>query len=311
VKEMLWIVQKDLWDEAGYVKFVEALDRLGIEYMIIRPVPFTNKILPADFDSFEKDISEVEEPYIDTDQDIMAFGATSLTRIAKAKKWYPGTFMNENFTFEKWSEGFGKENILNPDSIVQRLGDHFDLSVFEGSNVFVRPVLDSKTFNGEVKSKYDFKDWQQSIKFMDDFMTDELVDIPMLNKDTIIAVSSAKKIYSECRMFIVNNTVVTASMYKFGNVVKSDANVDRRFREFANAMMARWVPTEAYVMDVADTPDGLKVIEINNINSAGFYDSDPQKIIMSIENLVNYEMSYHLKVDGEGAIKKREDRFAQ
>jgi len=68
--------------------------------------------------------------------------------------------MNENFTYEKWSEGFGLENILNPDSIVQRLGDYFDLSGFEGSNVFVRPVLDSKTFNGEVKSKYDFTVYQ-------------------------------------------------------------------------------------------------------------------------------------------------------
>jgi hypothetical protein len=194
--------------------------------------------------------------------------------------------MNENFTYEKWSEGFGLENILNPDSIVQRLGNYFDLSDFEGDNVFVRPVLDSKTFNGEVKSKYDFKDWQLSIKFMDDFMTDELIDIPMLNKDTVIAVSAAKKIYSEYRLFIVNRKIVTASMYKLGSDLTISADVDERILHFARIMLQTWIPALAFVMDIADTPDGLKVIEINNINSSGFYACDPQKIIVAIEDLV-------------------------
>ena len=286
VNDMLWIVQKDLWDEEGYLGFVRALDRMDKEYLIIKPVPFTNKIMPADFDSFAQDISEVEEPQIDTDQKIMAFGATSLTRIAKAKGWYPGTYMNENFTYEKWSEGFGKENILNPDSIVQRLGDYFDLSGFEGDSVFVRPVLDSKTFNGEVKSKYDFKDWQQSIKFMDDFMADELVDIPLLNKDTIIAVASAKKIYSEYRLFVVDRTIVAASMYKLGSDLTITADVDQHILWFAQGMIQTWRPAQAFVMDIADTPDGPKVIEINNINSAGFYACDPQAIIEALEGLV-------------------------
>jgi len=288
---MLWIVQQDLWDEAGYVTFIEALDRLEIEYLVIKPIPFTNRILPADFDSFEQDSDDVEEPFIDTTQDIMAFGATSLTRIAKARGWYPGTYMNENFTYEKWSEGFGLDNILNPDSIVQRLGDYFDLSGFEGSNVFVRPVLDSKTFNGEVKSKYDFKDWRQSIKFMDDFMTDELVDIPMLNKDTIIAVAAAKKIYSEYRLFIVDKSIVAASMYKLGSDLTTTDDVDERILRFARIMIQRWRPAQAFVMDIADTPDGLKVIEINNINSSGFYACDPQKIIMGIEDLVRRRLT--------------------
>ena len=300
---MLWIVQKDLWDEAGYMTFIEALDRLEIEYLIIKPIPFTNRIMPADFDSFEQDINEVEEPFIDTTQDIMAFGATSLTRIAKARGWYPGTYMNENFTYEKWSEGFGLENILNPDSIVQRLGDYFDLSGFEGSNVFVRPVLDSKTFNGEVKSKYDFKDWQQTIKFMEEFMTDELVDIPMLNKDTVIVVASAKKIYSEFRMFIVNRKIVTASQYQLGGELITSTDIDRRVYEFTYGMIQTWIPASAFVMDIADTPDGLKVIEINNINSSGFYAADPQKIITAIEDMVKYQMDYYLKIgDGSGSI---------
>jgi len=194
--------------------------------------------------------------------------------------------MNENFTYEKWSEGFGLENILNPDSIVQRLGEHFDLSGFEGTNVFVRPVLDSKTFNGEVKSKYDFKDWRQSIMFMEEFMTDELVDIPMLNKDTVIAVAAAKKIYSEYRLFIVDKKIVTASMYKLGSDLTTTDDVDTLILHFAQIMIQRWRPAQAFVMDIADTPDGLKVIEINNINSSGFYACDPQKIIIPFEEMV-------------------------
>jgi hypothetical protein len=38
-------------------------------------------------------------------------------------------------------------------------------------------------------------------------------------------------------------------------------------------------------LDVADTPDGLKIIEINNLNSAGFYKADMMKLVMALERI--------------------------
>jgi hypothetical protein len=56
-------------------------------------------------------------------------------------------------------------------------------------------------------------------------------------------------------------------------------------------MIQTWRPAQAFVMDIADTPDGPKVIEINNINSSGFYACDPQSIIVALESLVRSPMT--------------------
>jgi hypothetical protein len=38
-------------------------------------------------------------------------------------------------------------------------------------------------------------------------------------------------------------------------------------------------------MDIADTADGLKIVEVNNLNSAGWYRCDMQKLIMALESM--------------------------
>jgi hypothetical protein len=44
-------------------------------------------------------------------------------------------------------------------------------------------------------------------------------------------------------------------------------------------------------MDIADTPNGLKIVEINNINSAGWYRCDMQKLVTSLEDMENGQES--------------------
>ena len=52
-------------------------------------------------------------------------------------------------------------------------------------------------------------------------------------------------------------------------MIYSDA-VDARFVGFAEQLAAVWSPEKAFCLDVCDTQDGLRVVEINTINSAGF-----------------------------------------
>jgi len=275
---MFWIVQNNLYDEDGYVKFIEALERVGVDYLIIKPIPFTNQFLPADFDSWTQNVDDVEEPYIDTNQKIMVMGATSLTRIAKNRGWIPGTYLNENFDFVKWRDGFGGMNILNNKSIVCKISDNINV-IDMSAQLFVRPVDDSKAFSGTVMSKYDFYDWVQSISIIEE------EEFQPLHKNTKIAIADYKEIYAEYRLFVVDKKVVTASMYKRGNVVQSIEGADDEVLEFGQKMVDKWQPAAAFVLDIASTPHGLKVIEINNINSAGFYAADAQKIIVALEDL--------------------------
>jgi hypothetical protein len=46
-----------------------------------------------------------------------------------------------------------------------------------------------------------------------------------------------------------------------------------------------WQPQRAFVLDVAETADGPKIVEINTLNSAGFYAADIQRIVLALEEL--------------------------
>ena len=130
-----------------------------------------------------------------------------------------------------------------------------------------------------VQSAYDMGNWLQSISVIEE------EEFTPLHKNTEIMISSAKEIWAEYRMFIVNGQYVTGSQYKAGNTVRGDSNVDPDIVEFTQQMVDKWSPASAFVIDIARTPDGMKVIEINNINSAGFYEADVQKIIYAIDQL--------------------------
>ena len=275
---MFWIVQNNLYDEEGYVKFIDALKRVGVDYLIVKPIPFTNQFLPADFDSWTQEVEDVEEPYIDTNQKIIVMGAISLSRRAKNRGWTPGSYVNDNFDFEKWRDGFGAENILNDKSIVAKISDSISV-IGMTDQLFVRPVDDSKAFSGVVMSKYDLFDWIQSISMIEE------EEFQPLHQNTKIAIANYKEIYAEYRLFVVDKKVVTASMYKRGDVVHAVEGADDDVLEFGQKMVDKWQPAAAFVIDIASTPNGLKVIEINNINSAGFYAADAQKIIVALEDL--------------------------
>lgn len=281
---MLWVVQNNLYNETGYQRFLDALDRLGMKYQVVKVVPFTNKLLHPEFDSMVDDFDTAEEPYIDPNQKIVVSGAISLCRIAKEKGWTPGSYVNENFDYEVWRDGFGRENMLNPDAVVGTVANIAIPNQWDWR--FVRPAADTKALSGTVMSRYDFHDWRMSIVAISE---DEYEHTP-LHKDTKIIVAPQQEIYAEYRFFIVRGKVVTGSMYKLGSEVFSDNGdqVERDAEVFAGSMAHRWKPSVAYALDVARTPDGLKVIEINNINSSGFYGADVQKIIMAINDLEMY-----------------------
>ena len=55
--------------------------------------------------------------------------------------------------------------------------------------------------------------------------------------------------------------------------------------DFANECANIWNPRPAYALDIAHTPNGLKIIETNSICSAGFYASNLDQLVVAIERL--------------------------
>ena len=278
---MYWIVQENIYKERRYDDFLRALEFLKVKHQVVKVVPFANKLLPAGVVPADGlAIDELPEPDIDTSEGVVVFGSITLGKLALKRGWKPGVFLNENFDFRVWSERYGVTNVLNGDSVI---GKVCNISVPEDWKwVFFRPVLDDKAFAGTVLSKSDFDDWLVKNSEI------EPTEFTPLHKKTSIAVAPAKNIQQEYRLFCVAGKVVTGSLYKQdGKDLRKefDESESPEVSQFVNSMIEKWQPAVAFVIDVAVTTMGPKIIEINSINSAGFYEANPQKTVLAIENL--------------------------
>lgn len=90
-----------------------------------------------------------------------------------------------------------------------------------------------------------------------------------------VQVSSPKRFGPECRLFYVDGEFVTGSWYKG----RSGEVVDGPVVEFANKLVKAECPDEAFAIDLVQTAVGIKIVELNNFNCAGLYESDPKKIV--------------------------------
>lgn len=269
-----WILESNLKDEP-YLKLISVLEKNKIPYTMVKVVPYANILLSTDFDTFNKEPTEEDDIKIN-ERLIFPFGTMSLSSVAVKRKWKPGSLFNDQFTFEKWSKGFGLKNLLNHDSKIMKVSE--PIEGFKDDIFFIRPCEDDKAFSGKVINKKDFLDWQESIIKIDDSRS-------KLNKNTLITIATKKEIYKEARMFVFNGKVVTGSYYKFNDEVSYKEVLDGDpIIEYTKNIILNYQPAKAFVIDIALTDKGYKIIEINNINSVGLYNSNIDKFVEAITN---------------------------
>ena len=259
-----WVLQNNLFSEEEWTALVGALERWGFPYSVHRCVPFVGTLEP-------------EPPPIDAP--VIVMGSYSMARHAHTYGWKPGAWL-DNLDFRIQREHW-EDLMLNADAKCTTIGAFTGPT---GGRCFVRPVHDTKGFTGSV---FDAQSWQE-------FRNGVLRIAGDSSKPTVtpldeIMVCSIKEIWSETRTWVVDGRVVTASGYKIGTIKRYTAplQVDDDVTEFAQACADRWQPNAAFVLDIADTPAGLKIVEVNNINAAGFYRGDMQKLVVALANLAN------------------------
>jgi len=253
-----WVLQSGWEYEAGWASMLEALERFDIPFSVHRVVPFIGDLEP--------------EPTPPSD-DVICMGSYAMRHYAKRRGWNPGVFDLEPHTFELQRDHWG-EAMLNADSEVMPFGE----VRFDGLK-FVRPVDDAKAFAGRLFEWEEFADWQQGVAALGEEIGNSLTSA------TLVQVSSPKMIFQEVRCWVVEGRVVTASVYRRSSRVIYSSEVEPRLIEFADALASEWSPEKAFCLDVCDTPEGLRVVEINTINSAGFYAADMQKLVASLDGL--------------------------
>lgn len=267
---MHWVLQSNLFVENSFRDLVEQLERQETSYDVVKIVPFVGDI----------------EPDVNPEGPVFVCGSTAMKKLAIRKGWKPG-YYDQNIDMYNVLMNW-KPRVLNFDGYIDQIG-HIP---HKWDCFHIRPIDDKKSFAGVVMDWQEFCDWRELLIKMGK----EENSLGTMDIDTKVIISSVKEIYAEYRFYIVSNRIVTCSQYKRGSLVqyKGEEYVDDILKHFVASLLAQpngvlgWSPCEAFVIDVADTPDGPKVIECNSINSSGFYACDMGKFVAAINDLGRY-----------------------
>ncbi len=255
---MYWIIEDNLFKEPFYDKLLPFLDRLDIPYETNRVIPFGGGFLRE------------PEP---TRENIIVMGSYSMTVEAINRGWIPGAFTNENYDYPIWSKEWG-DKCLNYPATVSKFGE----VAKQDDLFFIRPCLDDKQFTGQIMDWEEFAEWQKKVIDLRETYT-------TLDYDTEVLVSEPKKIEAEYRFIVVDKKVVTGSLYKQGQTVLYQECNDPEVYEYAQSIVDIWVPSRGFALDLCVHAGEFYVLEMGNMNAAGLYDCDVQKIVMALEDM--------------------------
>jgi hypothetical protein len=252
---MHWIIQSNLVGAEDVQRLREALLRLDTPFTNVRLVPIICEL---------EEIPKIEGP-------AFVYGSTFVHRAAYAHGWWPG-YIGGKADYEDVLRGYG-DQMLNSDISYVALRD---LKI--DGPMFVRPEDDGKLFTGAVL-------YPEQVAQLLEKVSRENASRPEDCLGSRVVVSSPKKILAEHRCLVVNGRVVSASTYRRGPRIVSDGRVDEAVLSYAQEQVDRYNPDIGFAIDIAQTSEGMKIIEINALSSSGFYACDLMPFIDAINRL--------------------------
>lgn len=254
---MLFVIEKNMFYANDQMHFIDALKKLEKKYLLVDYIPFVHTI----------------EPLPKVNVDVIAFGSTnmikSMMKNSIQKNWvYTSNEFSNQLLINRW-----KEHMLNQGYVTTLENVSFE------DRMFIRPILDLKDFAGQIVNSIHLNEWKKSVKEYSEFNGENTV-----TDNTLVIVSVPQEIIAEYRMFVVDNKIVAWSQYRKDGQLIYTNNVPNSVLEFATQRIYNQNDfPRGYVIDIADTPAGYKIIELNCLNSAGLYDCNVENIILALD----------------------------
>lgn len=240
---MYVLIQENIHSDPDHYRVFEALEGLGIEY----------KSIVLDY---SKEHLEVEL----TRNDVFVYGSVKLARLCKRyTHWRPGSFYGGNHLYEVYSQHY-QQHLLNYGVKLFQLGQKI---TWHSKEQFIKPYKDAKIFTGQIFSQSEWEEFAENAL--------QNPPTPSVNAETWLQASPPQRIIKEARLWIVGGQIVEAVYYRFYGDILFESEVASEGLQFAREMIAIFEVAEAFVMDICLTTSGWKIVEINCINSAGFF----------------------------------------
>lgn len=177
-----------------------------------------------------------------------------------------------SYTYSYYTS-FCENLILNRDYIILpwwmiKQSKDIIFKAFDTEKFFIRPNSGRKIFTGNYITRKWFEKDLDCIKRLPD---------SCIKPNDLIIISSFKEILSEYRVALRYGEIIDYSCYSGINSIDY-----QEIKKFIKSFY--YYPDIFYVIDIAVGKFGIKILEINNLFSAGWYDMDYEKILKHIEN---------------------------
>jgi hypothetical protein len=203
------------------------------------------------------------------------------------RQFTPGALgMSNNLDCNVYYNYIPREWLLNGKNIVTTFGQfyrnpNYFYQLLNTEELFIRPMSGFKTFTGFVANIDEIS-----------YELNASMQLTSVTPETYIMLAVVKQINSEFRFLIVNGEVVDGSMYRLAN----KRNIQNTYPEGAfklahHMSQLPWQPDAAYTCDVASTPNGFLIIELNSFACAGMYGMNKSKVIDAINQQALREWS--------------------
>jgi hypothetical protein len=165
----------------------------------------------------------------------------------------------------KYLPQLGLNALNNPHMFCEAGTFHLLIQSIKYDNIFIKDNNGYKSMSG---GKY------EDIKY----------DLPILFPEELILMAPLKEIVAEWRFVISDMVILTGSPYP-----PTIEEVTPEIEKFAETVLADLQePAPMWTLDICRLKNGsLKVVEINSLLSAGWYDCDRQKIVSELKRQVS------------------------
>lgn len=264
-----WLVQDTARVYTAIDTEVQALKKLGFNFRTFGVIPFTDTITGLDD--------------LDTNEIYIIRGGTKIVDMLSSRRV-------DNLTselVESLSKGisYNKKNfdqayyselnlpVLNSTPEILDLQDPKNLYASFSTDKFVKPSSDLKAFTAGVMEAGEVLKYFIERHYYRSGYAEETV-----------LVHDVQEIDAEYRFICLNGSVLQGSQYRGKYDLKLDANIPLSVQEKATEFAKLYIPSDLYTMDLAETPNGVKIVEYNCWNGSGLYAMNVEELFTKVQN---------------------------
>lgn len=263
-----WLIQDTARMYSAVENEITPLNKLGFQFRTFGVIPFTNTITGLDdLDPNGKYIVRGGTKIVD----LLSTGVSDNLSPELMKALAKGVSYNKmNFDQAYYSEL--DLPLLNAKPEILDLKDDKNLHASFSTDKFVKPSSDLKAFTGGVMEAGEVLKYFIERHYHRSGYAEETA-----------LVHDVEEINSEYRFICLNGKVLQGSQYRGKHDLKLDANIPSEMMNAAVQYATLYKPSDLYTMDLADTPNGIKIVEYNCWNGSGLYAMNVEELFTKVQ----------------------------